>query len=322
MTTLHILKIGGGAGVDHDAALRNLAARVRAGEQWVLVHGCSDEANRLAAEAGHPARTLTTATGHTSRYTDARTLGFFCAAAANVNVALATALAAQGVAVRAFPAPGIVRAQRHTAIRAIMNGRPVVVRDDYSGAITHVDADALRAALAAGELPVVAPIALGGDGEALNVDGDLAAAQIAAALGAETLLILSNVPGLLRDVNDASSLVAGFTRAELTRYEALAQGRMKKKLMAAQQAGSATVILADSRVEQPLDAALAGGGTHIGDNTAQRQPIFQYRGAEETENTEGDFVGTGRALSANVTDPLQTRHVVSPIGATLEAAYD
>ena len=267
MTTVHILKIGGGAGVDHEAALRNLAARVRAGEQWVLVHGCSDEANRLAAEAGHPARTLTTATGHTSRYTDARTLGFFCTAAANVNATLADTLRAQGVAVRAFPTPGIVRAQRHTAIRALINGRPVVVRDDYSGAITHIDADALRSALAAGELPVVAPIALGSEGEALNVDGDLAAAQIAAALGAETLVILSNVPGLLRNVNDTVSLVSGFTRAELPRYENLAQGRMKKKLMAAQQAGRATVILADSRIAHPLDASLAGGGTHISDTT-------------------------------------------------------
>jgi hypothetical protein len=38
---------------------------------------------------------------------------------------------------------------------------------------------------------------------------------------------------------------------------------MKKKLMAAVQAGDATVILADSRLTSPLDDALAGGGTHI-----------------------------------------------------------
>jgi acetylglutamate/LysW-gamma-L-alpha-aminoadipate kinase len=121
----------------------------------------------------------------------------------------------------------------------------------------------LRTLLAAGMTPVVAPIAMGEAFERLNVDGDLAAAQIARALGADTLVILSNVPGLLRDVGDPASLVRGFGLDELDRYEGLAQGRMKKKLLAAQAAQATRVILADSRVERPLDAALAGGGTHI-----------------------------------------------------------
>jgi acetylglutamate/LysW-gamma-L-alpha-aminoadipate kinase len=261
--SINVLKIGGGAGVDHSAVLRNLAQRIQAGERWVLVHGCSAEADRLAVTAGIPARILTTATGHTSRYTDARMIGCFCEAAANVNQSLQTTLAAHGIQTQAFAAPGVIRAQRHTAIRALVNGRPVVIRDDYSGTITHVDVEAVRAMLAEGYLPIIAPVALGTDSEALNVDGDLAAAQVAAALGAETLVILSNVPGLLRDVHDPASLVTTFGRNELPRYEPLAQGRMKKKLMAAVQAGDATVILADSRLTSPLDDALAGGGTHI-----------------------------------------------------------
>ncbi|MDX2136783.1 MAG: [LysW]-aminoadipate kinase [Chloroflexota bacterium] len=260
---INVLKIGGGAGVDHDAVLRNLAERIQEGERWVLVHGCSAEADRLAAAAGIPARTITTATGHTSRYTDMHMIGYFCQAAANVNRSLQTALATHGIQTQAFAAPGVIRAQRHTAIRALVNGRPVVIRDDYSGTISHVDVEAVRATLVEGYLPIIAPVALGSDGEALNVDGDLAASQIAAALGAETLVILSNVPGLLRDVHDPASLVTAFTRSELARYEPLAQGRMKKKLMAAAQAGDAIVILADSRLPAPLDHALAGGGTHI-----------------------------------------------------------
>ncbi|MBL8153825.1 MAG: [LysW]-aminoadipate kinase, partial [Anaerolineae bacterium] len=121
----------------------------------------------------------------------------------------------------------------------------------------------LRTLLDAGITPVVAPMAMGESFERLNVDGDLAATQIARALGADTLVILSNVPGLLRDVADPASLVTGFGLDELDRYEGLAQGRMKKKLLAAQAAHTARVILADSRVERPLDAALSGGGTHI-----------------------------------------------------------
>ncbi|MCC7208596.1 MAG: [LysW]-aminoadipate kinase [Anaerolineae bacterium] len=258
---MNVLKLGGGAGIGHDAVLRDLAGRVRAGENWLLVHGTSAAANRLGEQLGHPARTLTTAGGHVSRYTDPQTLEIYCMAAGAVNLELTAALTRLGV-----PAVGLtsaVRAQRHAAIRALVNGRQVVVRDDQSGAVTGVDADLVRALLAAGRAPVVAPIALGDQGERLNVDGDLAAAAFARALDAETLVILSNVPGLLRDVADPASLVPGFALGELARYESLAAGRMKKKLMAVQEACAGRAILADARIESPLSAALAGAGTHI-----------------------------------------------------------
>jgi len=61
-----------------------------------------------------------------------------------------------------------------------------------------VDAGLLRLLLQAGYVPVVAPLALGEKGEALNTDADRAAAMVAAALQAETLLLLTAVPGLLR----------------------------------------------------------------------------------------------------------------------------
>ena len=65
----------------------------------------------------------------------------------------------------------------------------------------------LRLLLDAGYTPVVAPLALGTEGERLNVDGDRAAALLAATLGAATLVILSNVPGLLARYPDETSLV-------------------------------------------------------------------------------------------------------------------
>ena len=71
---IHVLKLGGGAGNDHTATLTNLAARVQAGERWLLVHGASEAANKLGEQVGYPAQTLTTPSGHSSRYTDARTI--------------------------------------------------------------------------------------------------------------------------------------------------------------------------------------------------------------------------------------------------------
>jgi acetylglutamate/LysW-gamma-L-alpha-aminoadipate kinase len=260
---LGVLKLGGGAGNDHSRTLENLAGRIQAGERWVLVHGVSDAANRLGEQVGYPAQTLTTPGGHSSRYTDARTIEIFGQAVGGVNQVMTAELARLGVNAVGLAGPNVIRAQRKGAIRAIVGGRQVIVRDDHTGTITGVHEALLRTLLGAGMTPVVAPMAMGEAFERLNVDGDLAAAQIARALGAETLVILSNVPGLLRDVTDPASLVTGFSLDELDRYAGLAQGRMKKKLLAAQAAQTARVILADSRVERPLDAALAGGGTHI-----------------------------------------------------------
>jgi acetylglutamate/LysW-gamma-L-alpha-aminoadipate kinase len=262
-TTINVLKLGGGAGVDAAPVLRNLAARVRAGERWVLVHGASDAANRLAEQAGHPVRTLTGPGGHTSRYTDAAMIDLYCMAAAAVNQQIAATLAGLDVAAVGLVGPNVIAAERHTAIRAVRNGRTVIVRDDNSGTITGIDGALLRALLDAGRVPVVAPVALGTQGERLNIDGDLAAATAARALGAETLVILSNVPGLLRDVADPGSLVRFIGAADLDAYEPLAQGRMKKKLMAARESGIDRVILAGTGADDPLDAALSGGGTHI-----------------------------------------------------------
>jgi [amino group carrier protein]-L-2-aminoadipate 6-kinase len=261
--TINILKLGGGAGVDQAAVLQNLATRIRSGEQWVLVHGASDATNRLAEQVGYPAQTLVTAGGHASRYTDARTIEIFSAAAASVNQQISAQLAALGVNAVGLAGPNIIYARRKAAIRAIRDGRQIIVRDDYTGTITGINTTVLQTLLDAGITPVVAPLAMGEEFERLNVDGDLVAANIAHELNADTLIILSNVPGLLRDINDPTSVVPQFVLEDLAHYESLAAGRMKKKLLAAQQANAARVILADSRIVSPIDSALNGGGTHI-----------------------------------------------------------
>ena len=261
MTT--ILKLGGGAGVDHSRGWANRGGGGGVGARGGRAPGARDAANRLGDELGYPAQTITTVGGHVSRYTDARTIDIFAAAAGSVNQQMTAQLAGLGVAAVGLGGPNVIHARRHDAIRALRNGRQVIIRDDYTGAITGVDAALLDMLLLAGRLPVVAPLALGQANERLNVDGDLVAAQIARALDARALVILSNVPGLLRDVNDCNSLVSECALSDLRRIEGFAHGRMKKKLMAAAEANRDRVILADSRLDAPLDAALAGGGTHI-----------------------------------------------------------
>ena len=228
-----------------------MAALVASGQPVVLVHGTSAAADALAQKAGVPVRQLTSPSGHVSRYTDPEMLEIYVAAAAGqVNKRLVAAL--QGLGCNAVGLSGVdgrlLVAERKDAVRSVEAGRQRIVRDDYTGKLVSANTGLLQLLLGAGYVPVVAPLALGTHAERLNVDGDRAAAFLAASLGATTLLILSNVPGLLASFPDESSLVRHVSPSQLDWAESLAQGRMKKKVLAAREAftgGVAQVILAD-----------------------------------------------------------------------------
>lgn len=266
-----IIKLGGAAGVDAEAVLADVAALAAEGWPIVLVHGTSAAADALAARAGVPVRHITSPSGHVSRYTDPEMLELYVAAAAGqVNKTLVATL--QRLGCNAAGLSGVdgrlLVARRKDSVRAVENGRQRVIRDDYTGQIESANGDLVRLLLSADYTPVVAPLALGTQGERLNVDGDRAAAMLAAALAADALIILSNVPGLLADFPNEASLVRHVEPGRLDTVESLAQGRMKKKLLAAREAlagGVASVVLADSRRPNPIRAAFMGEGTVIGE---------------------------------------------------------
>jgi len=266
-----VIKLGGAAGVDARAVCDDVAALAAEGWPVVLVHGTSAAADALATRVGLPVRHITSPSGHVSRYTDPEMLELYVAAAAGqVNKSLVADL--QRLGCNAAGLSGVdgrlLVARRKDAVRAVEGGRQRIIRDDYTGQLESANGNLLRLMLGAGYTPVIAPLALGIAGERLNVDGDRAAALLAGALDASALVILSNVPGLLRDYPDESSLIRRVPGNELGLIEGFAQGRMKKKLLAAREAlagGVATVILADSRRSCPIRAALAGEGTVLGD---------------------------------------------------------
>jgi [amino group carrier protein]-L-2-aminoadipate/L-glutamate 6-kinase len=265
-----VIKLGGAAGVSVAPVLADVAALAQQGRPVVLVHGASAAADDLAGRVGIPVRHVTSPSGHVSRYTDPDTLDLYVMAAAGVNKALVAELQRMGC--NALGLSGVdgrlLIARRKDAVRAIENGRQRIIRDDYTGQIEAANGPLLDLLLHAGYIPVVAPLALGLGGERLNVDGDRAAAMIAGAVGADVLVILSNVPGLLAEYPDESSLIRHVPAEHLHAVEDLAQGRMKKKLLAAKEAlerNVPTVVLADSRRAMPVQAALRGEGTVIGE---------------------------------------------------------
>jgi acetylglutamate/LysW-gamma-L-alpha-aminoadipate kinase len=264
-----VVKLGGTEGVDFSTICQDAAALLEQGRRLVLVHGGSAEANQLGEALGYPPRFITSPSGFTSRYTDRRTLEIFMMAVnGKVNSLLVEQL--QGLGVNALGLSGpdgrLLLATRKEAIQSVENGKRKIVRDDYTGKIESVNSALLETLLEGGFTPVVAPLALSANGEALNVDADRAAATIAAALHAGTLLLLTAVPGLMRSFPDESTLIRSLPRQRLEEAMQYAEGRMKKKILGAEEAlqgGVEQVLIADGRVANPITNALAGDATTI-----------------------------------------------------------
>jgi len=265
-----ILKIGGSEGINYDFIADDVAELVKEGQPLLVIHGGSALTNKVAEQLGHPPQFVTSASGFTSRRTDRRTLEIFeMVYCGQMNKGFVEKLQMRGVnAVGLSGLDGrIWEGPRKNAITVIQNGRKRVIRDDYTGKVEKVNTALLQSLLDGGVLPVLTPPAASYDGEAINVDGDRAAAATAAALKAEALIILSNVPGLLENFPDEASLIRHIPKARIDQFMSVAEDRMKKKVMGAQEAlsqGIGRIVFADGRVEQPVRKALAGEGTVIG----------------------------------------------------------
>jgi acetylglutamate/LysW-gamma-L-alpha-aminoadipate kinase len=139
-----------------------------------------------------------------------------------------------------------------------------VLHDNFVGGIERIDASLLQLLLERGYTPVLTPPIAAEDGTAINVDGDRLAAELAIALSADALFIFADTPGILRDSDDESTLVAALTEADV---DVLGLGgRVRPRLQATLRAaahGVDTVRIADGRNDHPLRAVLDGAGTAV-----------------------------------------------------------
>ncbi|MDP9067175.1 MAG: acetylglutamate kinase [Actinomycetota bacterium] len=132
-----------------------------------------------------------------------------------------------------------------------LEGRPL----GRVGRIGRVDPEVLVSLLDSGFTPVVATVAPSAEGETLNVNADAAAAAIAAALGAEKLIYVTNVEGLYRDLGDRDSLIPELKSGDLASFAGTLSAGMRPKAesaLAAIAAGVRKVHILDGRVEHCL----------------------------------------------------------------------
>ena len=205
-----VIKIGGEVVGSPEAAV--LAKDVRALDGRIaIVHGGGPQATALQKQLGIETKQVAG-----RRVTDAATLDVMkMAVAGKLNVDLCAILAAAGVsAVGLHGASGlVVRAVRRPP-KVYAGGGPDPVDLGLVGDVTGFNLALLEALWAAGHVPVIACLGADAEGGVYNINADMVGNQLAAALHAERLFLVTSTPGVLRDVSDPASRLTKLTCAE------------------------------------------------------------------------------------------------------------
>lgn len=264
-----VVKVGGARAVNPAGAVADVATLVEEGEECVVVHGGSTAVDETLTNLGDEPEYVETPRGVVGRFTDERTMEVFeMVLPGKLNTNLTAQLRAEGVDALGLSGVdgGLLTGPRKSAVKVVEDGKTKIRRGEHSGKIESVNDDLLESLLTDGYTPVVTVPMIADDHIPVNADADRAAAAVAGALDA-TLVVLTDVPGVLDDPDDPETLIErAATPAGLERIESAAQGFMGKKVMAAKEAlagGAASVVVADANAEKPIRAALDGGGTQL-----------------------------------------------------------
>ena len=246
-----VVKYGGNAMLNEElkmAVMEDIVLLSTIGIKVVLVHGGGPEINHMLERVGKESKFI-----DGLRYTDAETMEI-------VQMVLTGKLNKDIVGIL------LQKGGKAVGLSGVDSGllRAVKTQKDlgFVGEVTDVNPEILNSLLNEGFIPVVSTVALGeqGDDARYNINADTAAAKIAVALHAEKFVQLTNVPGILRNIDDPSTLIK--------RIERTAIGSLK-----------ATGILSGGMIPKIdcCEVALAGGvpRTHIIDGRVPHSLLIE-----------------------------------------------
>ena len=233
----------------------------------VLVHGGGDIVTDISTKLGHEPRFVVSPRGFRSRYTDKETAEIYTMVmAGKSNKEIVSSLQGRGIPAVGLSGldGGLMKARRKKQIIIVNErGRKMLIDGGYTGQVEEVNAGLFHLLLENGYLPVVSSVAMGEEGEPLNVDGDRAAAGVASALGADRLILLTDVEGVHIDGSHIGELHVSEAREIMDRVGA----GMITKVYAAVEAverGVDEAVIASGFGEAAVSEALDHGrGTAI-----------------------------------------------------------
>lgn len=243
-----VVKYGGNAMINEElksAVMSDLVLMQLVGVNVVLVHGGGPEINAMLDAVGKESRFE-----NGMRVTDRETIDIVqMVLAGKVNKSLVQLLERHG-----GKALGLCGLDGN-----LLMAEKLVTSADlgYVGEIKEVNPEPLKMAMNSGYIPIVATIANGYDGNVYNINADLAAAQIAAKLGAKKLILMTDIRGLLKDVNDEESIipVVNVSEVPMLKREGIIKGGMIPKIdccVEAVRSGVSRAHIIDGRIEHSI----------------------------------------------------------------------
>ena len=241
-----VVKYGGNAMINEalkEQVMQDIVLLWLIGIKVVLVHGGGPDINDIMNRLGKKPHFV-----DGLRVTDAETMQIVqMVLTGKVNKTLVNLLESKGG--RAMGISG-------------MDGRLIEARQKderlgYVGSVTYINPDPIMDLLEKGYIPVISTIGCDRDGNAYNINGDTAAAHIAGAIGAENLMMMTDISGILRDKNDPDSLIPVLTvsEAQQLRREGVIDGGMIPKVGCCIEAvykGVKQVVIMDGRVPHSI----------------------------------------------------------------------
>ena len=266
-----VVKYGGNAMINEELkekVMQDVALMKYVGIQPVIVHGGGPEITGFLGKVGKETEFISGL-----RVTDAETVEIAeMVLDGKINSDIVTLLNRRGVSAVGLSGKdaNLIRAKKKLA--TVYEGEESKMVDiGYVGEVETIDTRLLRDLIAHDYIPVIAPIGVGADGESYNINADYVAAEIAGALGAEKLLLLTDVEGVYKDYEDKTSFISTLTAAEARCYieDGTLTGGMIPKVEAclrAIEAGAAKTHIIDGRLSHSIILEIftsAGIGTQV-----------------------------------------------------------
>lgn len=236
---IFVLKLGGEV-LENTSSLKNVLEQIALlyalGIKIVLVHGGGTAVDALAAKLN-----VKTTKVNGRRITDAENLEVVKMTLGGLSrIDLMAVMASSGLPAVSLTGldAGTLVATKRPVVTMNVEGQDQQVDFGFVGDLTAVQSGLIDHLLQGGYLPVIAPISADRKGQPLNTNADTVAAHVAATIGAEKLIFVLRMPGLLRDASDQSSVVPMVPLEELPTWidSPAVHGGMLPKLAAAKHA--------------------------------------------------------------------------------------
>ena len=193
-----VVKYGGSMLEDKvlsDSVLDDIVLFREKGINVVVVHGGGSRINALMKKRGKEPVFM-----HGLRITDKETADIVDEALSQVNSDLVSRILARGA-----KAEGLISRQRHIIVA---KKRLNAMAEDFLGDVDCINTEGIKDVLGNEGIPVISPVGIDKDGKPYNINADIAASEIAAALKSEKLILLTNVKGVMEDKDDEKSLIS------------------------------------------------------------------------------------------------------------------